>query len=95
MLGIRQSELQQGGSISSVGGLQHSYLEQQVTLAFKDDSRVHFYGIPVELVDRSEHNQDFPSIIGRDLLHRWRMRYEFSAGLLEFDVLTSDYSLDI
>ena len=31
-----------------------------------------------------------PTLLGRDVLHRWRMEYDFAASRLEFEVGSAD-----
>ena len=37
---------------------------------------------------------DIPSLLGRDILDRWRMVYDPEMGLLEFEVRSADLTID-
>ena len=37
---------------------------------------------------------DLPSLLGRDILDRWRMVYDPEMGLLEFEVRSADLTID-
>ncbi|MDE2695873.1 MAG: hypothetical protein OXH97_05080 [Chloroflexota bacterium] len=37
---------------------------------------------------------DLPSLLGREILDRWRMVYDPEIGVLEFDVRSADLSIE-
>ena len=76
-------------------GLAFSFTEQAV-IAFTDSERVlHTYLVDLAI---AEPNVDFiqmPSILGREILDRWRMVYDPAEGELTFDVRSADVTLPI
>ncbi len=79
--------------ISGVGGSITVY-ETQGFLAFQDGDTVHLYETPIAVFDPKD-PPDVPSIIGRDILERWRMVYARAQGTLEFEILESDYTWSV
>ena len=76
--------------IAGIGGSITVY-NAQGFLAFQDGDTVHLYQTPISILD-PENPPDVPSILGRDILERWRMVYAKAHGVLEFEVLESDYT---
>lgn len=80
-------------SISGVGSGATAVLLRAI-IAFRDDSGdVYTYEVPVFAADPCEAIMDAPSLLGRNIIHRWRVNYVGSQQLLEAEVLTSDYKI--
>ncbi|MDE2900135.1 MAG: aspartyl protease family protein [Chloroflexota bacterium] len=60
-------------------------------LAFQDSDNAYLYEVAISIYD-PKNPPDVPSVIGRDILERWRMVYAKAHGVLEFDVLDADYT---
>lgn len=63
-------------------------------LAFQDSDNAYLYELPISIYDPKD-PPDVPSVIGRDILERWRMVYAKAQGVLEFEVLESDYTWSV
>ena len=63
-------------------------LKERATLVFTDDDRVtqYRYRMPVNIARPGEHNRNFPSLLGRDVLDCWYMESDPTNGLLRFTV---------
>ena len=94
-LGVKVQAITQlpKSEIAGIGGSITVY-EAQGFLAFQDGDTVHLYQRPFSIFD-PEDPPDVPSILGRDVLERWRMVYARAQGVLEFDVLDSDYTWSV
>lgn len=79
--------------ISGIGG-DITVFEAQGILAFQDANIVHLYETTIAIFDPDD-PPDIPSIVGRDILERWRMVYARAQGILEFEVLESDYTWSV
>ena len=77
-LGINHRDLQGRpcGEISGFGGKCNAFLEEGV-LYFKgtDEKNVKIC-VSIEILEPYEASEQLPSIIGRDVLHSWKMIYE-------------------
>ena len=63
-------------------------------LAFLDDSGDIFtYDVPVFAADPCDAIKDAPSLLGRTIIHRWRVNYDGGAKVLEATILSSDYKI--
>ena len=93
-IGVASGDLKGNHTIGGIGGTQRCYREP-LNLAFlvsspePENSRVALYQQDVSISQK-----DLPvSLLGRDVLDRWRMLYEPSAGVLEFAVRSADQLL--
>ena len=62
------------------------------TVSFTDPGRaVYVYEVALPIVEPSEAIRDMPSLLGRDVLRRWRMTYSPPTNRLSFSVYSADY----
>ena len=91
-IGIDYSQLQGHQESVGIGGISVNYIEPAL-LAFREARRnLHVYSIDLEICAPSPEIMDVPSLLGRDILDRWRMNYNPSQNRLTFQVLSSDYT---
>ncbi|MBI2918225.1 MAG: hypothetical protein HYY01_09535 [Chloroflexi bacterium] len=73
-----------------VGGISVNYLEQAL-LVFREARRTTYvYRIGLEIASPSAEIMHVPSLLGRDVLNRWRMIYDPIKDRLTFEVATAD-----
>ena len=53
---------------------------------------IYVYNIDLTIVAPEGNNEDLPSLLGRDVLNRWRMRYSPPTNRLTFSVLEADHA---
>jgi len=56
---------------------------------------LHLYLVDIVVAAPSNQIMQLPSLLGRDILDRWRMIYEPSRGRLTFDVRTADQRITL
>ena len=75
------------------GGSDRVYLED-ATLVFFGAEKVYYYELSIGIMKQpATHDDDawdLPSVLGRDVLHNWRMLYHPQGQVLDLDVLTAD-----
>ena len=71
------------------GGSFTAYREPAL-ITFSDGERLFGYSVIIGILEPRDDMLGVPSLIGRDILHRWRMTYEHSSGILVFDVESAD-----
>jgi hypothetical protein len=91
-LGIERSQLEDPLIGRGAGGPFRSFLEE-AWLVFADGTDLVGYNLRVAVLEPGADTHRMPSLLGRDIIHRWHMNYDFNANRLEFDVLTSDVVL--
>jgi len=82
--------------VGGIGG-QSTYYEEPATLLFTDDTEQQSYGyiVVVDIAKPEDVSNEFPSLLGRDIIDRWRMVYDRTDGVLEFTVRSADAILDV
>ena len=70
-----------------VGGVAE-FFSERATLIFTDADRITQYRYPLDIgiAKPDEHNRDFPSLLGRDVLDCWYLESDPTNGLLQFTV---------
>ena len=89
-LGIPFESLQSTGNlVRGIGGSSRLY-RADASLAFSDSENAYVYRIELAITEPSEHAEALPSLLGRDILNRWLMRYEAPRDVLEAEVDSAD-----
>jgi hypothetical protein len=70
-LGINFRSLRNPTTSEGIGGKADGFNER-VVLTFSDKIHVYAYLLNIELSVPTRHNHRFPSLLGRDILDRWR-----------------------
>jgi hypothetical protein len=80
--------------VDGIGGNARCFQEEAV-LAFDEPNRnlIRFYAITLMILEAQQALTTLPSIVGRDILDRWRMNYDPSRNKLEFTVRSADLTI--
>ena len=89
-LGVSFQDLARSPEVAQGIGGQASYYEDEATLTFFDRDFMYIYEVDLEIAEPSEHNRGFPSLLGRDIVSRWLLRYEAPRDVLEAEVDSAD-----
>lgn len=76
-------------SALGVGGVSRVFKERS-GLFFLDSNAIFFYEMDIGIIENSEKTKALPSLLGRDILDRWKMSYCRPANVLTFEVLSAD-----
>lgn len=76
-------------SSRGAGGPISSYREP-AWVAFTDGVNLYGYAITLAILEFRLDMLTVPTLLGRDVLHRWGMSYSHSAAVLEFEVHSAD-----
>lgn len=94
--GIPFDRLRAGITVGGIGG-QSTYYREPATLVFTDSTE-HWnyrYHINVDIAKPEDVSGEIPSLLGRDIIDRWRMVYDRTDDVLEFTVRSADAVRDI
>ena len=81
-INLDYSQLQPGQIASGIGGKSQMFREN-ATLAFRDtDGQLHTYEIVLGILEPRKDIMSLPSLLGRDLLNRWRTELHPAAETL-------------
>jgi len=81
-LGVDYASLKDKEDGMGLGGHAELYVEDAL-IAFSDDVAVFHYQIQIAIMEDSEDNMTLTSILGRDIINQWSMRYCFSESTIE------------
>ncbi len=59
-------------------------------VAFSDGDKLYGYSLNLAILEFRRDMLMVPTLLGRDILHRWAMNYRHSAARLEFEVESAD-----
>jgi gag-polyprotein putative aspartyl protease len=80
--------------VSGIGGAMAVYSEPAL-IVFADTAVLHVYEITLDVMPPDPTILDAPSLLGRDILDRWRMSYEPLKKELTFRVRSADATIQI
>lgn len=90
-LGINFAHLKNPSSSDGIGGSANEFQEVTV-LSFVDSNYVYSYILQQgSISEPSPHNARFPSLLGRDILHRWRFVMDKTKDQVLFTPLEWDF----
>ncbi|MCH8109489.1 MAG: hypothetical protein IIB15_05105 [Chloroflexi bacterium] len=88
-LNVPFNRLRNRTEVGGIGGT-HEYFYEPVILIFADGQRLRLYSIWMSIAKPHAATNALPSLLGRDILNQWRMRYDFPSNRLEFAVKSAD-----
>lgn len=91
--GLDYSALGESVTTLGIGGLTHLFSERGIVIFEDSGVGLQCYEIDLRIVKPSPDLLSAPSLLGRDILSRWRMIYSPSDGPLLFEVLGSDQTI--
>lgn len=83
-LGIQYGNLSYIVPVSGAGG-HGKGASVKAKIIFSDDARTYPYDVNLTIADKSTMSLKDPSILGRIILHRWRILYDFRKGIIDID----------
>lgn len=92
-LGIDYRQLRGSHVTVGLGGMAHMFVEADAAVFLEGAATLHLYFVDIAIPSFTPEIADLPSLLGRDVLDRWRMHYNPTAGTLSFKVLSADRTL--
>ena len=95
-LGVDYGSLSNPSQSLGIGGSASMYREwTYLTFADANGDRLYSYDIPLLICDYTPDAMGIPSLLGRDVIDRWRVTYDKSAAELTAEVLSSDAEFQV
>ena len=95
-LGISYEDLRLNSHPSvGVGGLSHNYVEEAVIAFTATATAAFYYKIRLEILGWDSALMSLPSLLGRDILKHWRMRYSPPTNRLTFHVASAHQTIPL
>ena len=91
-MGIPFAQLRQRARFGGIGGAS-PYFREQAVLLFEDDAETKIYRVRLLIAEPNESNRALPSLLGRDVINRWRVNYDPANHTLECTVRNADHSI--
>lgn len=94
LLGIDIGQMEGTNTIIGIGGTVDTAV-RDTKLSFSENRSglIRHYFLPVDYIRHDQGIVGLPSILGRDILDRWRMNYDPVNGKLEFTVHSADLTV--
>lgn len=95
-MGIDHAQLEDELVLATAGGAASVFLEPAL-VQFTDlgASRAYMYRIMMAIAAPSTGSMRVPSLLGRDIINRWRIDYHPTAEALTCEVITADETTDL
>ena len=76
--------------IFGIGGVNYVH-EEPAVISFQDRRVVYSYSIIITIPQATEYNDEFPSLLGQDIIQNWRMVHDTPMDRLTFTVQKADF----
>ncbi|MCA1595315.1 MAG: hypothetical protein LC772_02655 [Chloroflexi bacterium] len=80
---------------AGIGGITHLYEEGAVLVFSEPGVALYAYDLPVDIMPDDPEMTAMPSLLGRDILNRWRITYDPTGVGLKINVRTADRIFDL
>ena len=94
-MNVDYSALENPSQTVGVGGVAPVYSESAFLVFSEPSEALYAYELRLSIIPTYAGMEGVPSLLGRDILHRWRMDYYPSRGELFFDVESYDYMVPV
>lgn len=78
-----------------IGGTMRPYVERAIVTFEEAGKRLYAYEIQLAIAPFHQQLRRVPSLLGRDILDRWRMSYSPSKDRLIFHVVSADHTISV
>jgi hypothetical protein len=93
-LGVDFKVLRNQTTSHGIGGFSKGF-EEDAVVAFSDGRHVYGYDVNMEVSSPTADNRYLPSLLGRDVLNRWRIIIDFSKAKATFTPRTWDLRIKL
>lgn len=94
-MGIDYAGLSGDAESVGIGGISRNFVEPAIIVFSEPRHNLFVYMIQLQICSPFPDILNIPSLLGRDILDRWRMTYNPSKRYLAFKVLSADYTVPI
>ncbi len=92
LMGIDSTHLGRASECVGIGGVMPCYAEDAL-LVFADESFLYTYELPINLILPAPGLEDMPSLLGRDIIHRWTMNYDYPKNTIGIEVRSATHKI--
>lgn len=95
LMGLDYSRLTGDNETVGLGGISHNFVESALITFAEAGRYLYIYETELDIAAPVPELMGVPSVLGRDILNRWRMNYNPTKGRLTFQVISADITLPI
>lgn len=92
-LGVDYSQLNRSYNTIGIGGYSKNYIESAMLAFAEPKALLHVYLLEIYICTPSPEIADIPSLLGRDILDRWKITFHKSNDDLFADVVSADVQI--
>ena len=89
-IGIPFPQLRRRARLGGIGGAS-PYFREQAFLLFDEEVETSIYQVSLLIAEPNDSNRTLPSLLGRDVVNRWRVNYDPANNTLECTVRSADH----
>jgi hypothetical protein len=78
-----------------IGGFSYNFVGPAIITFNEPRKAIQAYQIDLLIIEPEVALMELPSLLGRDILNQWRMRYSPTSNRLTFDVITADFTFPL
>ncbi len=94
-LAIPYDKLQGDRECGGIGGIVHSFTERAILVFTDPNVMLYGYDLEVDIMPDGPEMEEVPSLLGRDVLDRWRITYDPQGVGLRAKVRSADITIDL
>ena len=94
-LGVLYDTLEGDRECSGIGGTVHSFVEQAILVFTDPNVMLYGYDLQIDIMPDGPEMDEVPSLLGRDVLDRWRITYDPLGTGLRAKARTSDITISL
>jgi hypothetical protein len=92
-LSLDYSKLTQTAISTGIGGQSSDFVAPAMIAFSAPGTPLFLYQVYLRIMRKTEHNEDIPSLLGRDIIGRWRIVFDKPHNVVSADVISADASL--
>ncbi len=94
-VGIPYDLLEGDRECAGVGGTVHSFVERAILVFSHPDRTLYGYDLEIDIMPYDAAMEEVPSLLGRDVLDRWRILYDPQGSGLRAKPRSADITIDL
>lgn len=94
-IGVPYDMLQGDRVCGGIGGRVHSFVERAVLVFTNPQVRLYAYELEIDIMPDAPEIEEVPSLLGRDVIDRWRIVYDPQGSGLRAKPHSADLEIDL
>ena len=95
VLGIQYDQLEGDRECGGIGGTVHCFVERTIVVFTDPGVALYAYDLDIDIMQNDPEMEGVPSLLGRDIIDRWRITYDPQGVGLRAKVYSADRVFDL